>query len=332
MAFVRPGLSLGDDLRFFHKCNQNARRRVMIATGLSVWAGLQGMWRPADNLNCDLLAGDARKGLGMANGRKRAWLRDLGVTPWWVYALVGAAALAGVRAGTGVLARPSPFLPVAWMLPGLVLLAACWAAQRQWSRRRLLERQTDLDSIRSLPWDEFQQLVGEAYRRLGYHVQEVGGDGRHGGVDLVLRKHGRVTLVECRRWRTRKVRPLNLRELQGVLATEHADQGVLVTTGAYTPEAERFARERGISLLDGPQLLKLVRSVRRQAVAPPRPVRTGVKRCPQCGREMSLRTVQSVEARAGRYWRCNGFPRCRGTRVVGAVVGRSRLREPLQGA
>ena len=72
-------------------------------------------------------------------------------------------------------------------------------------RRRLLDGQRDLDSIRVLPWREFEHLVGEAFRRQGYRVEERGGAAPDGGIDLVLFKNGRKTVVQCKRWKTRQV-------------------------------------------------------------------------------------------------------------------------------
>ncbi len=266
----------------------------------------------------------------MAHRRRSALFNDLTVLPWWANLAVGAAAFVAIRFGipesalaTTAIGAATPYL--AWALLLAFALAALSSALNRRARRKLLEQQTDLDSIRDLPWDDFEHLVGEAYRRLGYHVRETGGDDRHGGADLVLRKHGQTTLVECKRWRLRKVRVATLRELQGVMAAEHAQHGVVVTTSTFTQDALAFALDRGIELVDGPQLLKLLHSVRKTAAMPPRrPRANGDHRCPHCGREMVLRTAQKGARAGSRYWGCTGFPTCKGTRPVGAVIGRSQ--------
>lgn len=268
----------------------------------------------------------------MAYRRRSALLHDLAVLPWWFNVAIGLAGFVllrfGVakfeRAGSAV-ATATPYL--AWSLLLAFLIAALLSVANQWSRRRLLEQQTDLDSIRELPWDDFEDLVGEAYRRLGYHVRETGADNRHGGVDLVLRKQGQTTLVECKRWRLRKVRPATLRELQGVMVAEHAQHGVVVTTSSFTEEAQRFAAERAIELVDGPRLLELLRRVRtRDTIAAPRRPAGNGHRCPHCGRDMVLGTVQKGPKAGTRHWRCTGFPSCKGTRPIGAVIGRAPAR------
>ncbi len=265
----------------------------------------------------------------MTHRRRNALFNDLAVLPWWANLAAGSAAFAAVHFGipkSALAATPigtaSPYL--AWALLLAFAIAALSSAASRRARRKLLEQQTDLDSIRDLPWDDFEHLVGEAYRRLGYHVRETGSDDRHGGADLVLRKRGQTTLVECKRWRLRKVRVATLRELQGVMAAEHAQHGVIVTTSAFTQDARTFALERGIELVDGPQLLRFLDSLRGTETMPPRrPRATGEHRCPHCGRDMVLRTAQKGPKAGSRYWGCTGFPTCKGTRPVGAVIGRS---------
>jgi restriction system protein len=57
-----------------------------------------------------------------------------------------------------------------------------------------VDRQLNLDSLRALPWRDFELLVGEAYRRQGYQVIERGGAHSDGGIGArarTLRRHGR---------------------------------------------------------------------------------------------------------------------------------------------
>lgn len=66
----------------------------------------------------------------------------------------------------------------------------------------------ELERIAALGWRNFERLVGEAYRRHGYSVEETGLGGADGG---------RV-LVQCKQWRRRRV-PVNVvREMYGLLA------------------------------------------------------------------------------------------------------------------
>lgn len=56
-------------------------------------------------------------------------------------------------------------------------------------------------TIDGLSWQQFEQLIGEAFRKQGYSITETGGNGPDGGVDLILRKHNEKYLVQCKHWR-----------------------------------------------------------------------------------------------------------------------------------
>ena len=73
---------------------------------------------------------------------------------------------------------------------GLLLFVAALSAFNAWRKGQLFNRQKGIETIRKLSWREFEELVGEAYRRKGYNVTETGGGGADGGVDLVLKRGG----------------------------------------------------------------------------------------------------------------------------------------------
>lgn len=83
--------------------------------------------------------------------------------------------------------------------------------------------------------------------------------GPDGGVDLVLRKDGSKTYVQCKHWKTYKVGVEKVRELLGSMVAGGAEHGVLVTTGEFSSSARRFGREHGVRLIDGKELEHLLR-------------------------------------------------------------------------
>jgi restriction system protein len=100
--------------------------------------------------------------------------------------------------------------------------------------------------------------VAEAYRRKGYAVEETGGGGPDGGIDLVARKGGDF-LVQCKHWKAYRVGVKEARELLGLVTAERAAGGILITSGGFTPDAQDFAERNSIELVNGPRLLQLVR-------------------------------------------------------------------------
>ncbi|WP_454827902.1 restriction endonuclease [Pseudoxanthomonas wuyuanensis] len=278
----------------------------------------------------------------MGRGRK-SFFNDLAVLPWPVGLGVGALGYLAIAHGVplwfarqgGALAQAfangaNPFRLVAWLFFALCAIAAAASFLSARRKRRLLDTRTGLDSIAALGWRDFERLVGAAFRRRGYAVEETGLGGADGGIDLILRKSGKRTLVQCKQWRREKV-PVNVvREMYGLLAHHGADEVRIAALGGFTPDAARFADGKAIQLIDGETLLAMIRhvqSAQRAADAPPlsmsahrtEPVfdsaaantAMSAPDCPRCGATMVQRTNRST---ASTFWGCPTFPACRGTR------------------
>jgi restriction system protein len=276
--------------------------------------------------------------------------------PWPAGIVLGLVLHLGIRYGIGWVLAPSAnpmlsamgkqaaagsFAPLAWLALGACWLGAFISYLKQRSRKQLLETQTGLDSIRAMSWQSFEMLVGEAFRRQGYAVQETGLGGADGGIDLVLNKAGTTTLVQCKQWRSRQVTVNVVREMYGLLAHHGASEVKIVAIGDYTDDARRFAQGKPIELIQGETLLAMVRAVQttpstskkasvvslHSAPAPvssphsvpafssvpqsPPPSDGAPRTCPKCGSAM----VERVNRRSKeRFWGCAAYPKCLGTR------------------
>ena len=265
--------------------------------------------------------------------RKVSLLDEIASLPWLVGVALGIIAFLFVRqVAGGVLA------PLAWLF-----LAGCWMAAvvsffRTHKRKQLLETQIGLDSLARTDWREFEMLVGEAFRRRGYFVEETGLGGKDGGIDLIVSKGGRKELVQCKQWRTRRVRASTVREMWGLVDHHGADAVHIVCIGDFTPDAAAFARGKAIELIDGERLLEMVRDVQRNANAvasslpsriepavAPKAVLTPL--CPACGSGMVQRRNR---LNGEQFWGCPSYPRCRGTRH-GRVIEHSEHDVKRQG-
>ena len=49
-----------------------------------------------------------------------------------------------------------------------------------------------------------------------------------------------------------------VRDLYGTIMNEGANRGILITTSSYGPDAYEFAKNKPISLVDGPNLINLL--------------------------------------------------------------------------
>jgi restriction system protein len=193
-----------------------------------------------------------------------------------------------------------------------------------WIRRRRERLFSDASAgnavavISKMSWREFEMLVGEAFRRSGYAVSENGLGGADGGIDLILHKDNEKYLVQCKQWRARNVGVKVIRELYGVMAADGAVGGFVVTSGYFTQEAKIFAKGRNIDLIDGVELMAIIKtinppSISNEETAHFTPSEETVQTCPKCGASMVKRTAKQGSNPGGEFWGCSQFPRCRGT-------------------
>ncbi|PPT81994.1 restriction endonuclease [Xanthomonas arboricola pv. zantedeschiae] len=276
----------------------------------------------------------------MGRRKRQSGFEALAALPWPVGFVMGIAAYLVVRYGiawwfshqSGMLSQgfaqqsSGMFAPLAWTLLGVCWLAALFSYLRTRSRRRFLETRTTLESLAAGGWRQFERLVGEAFRRQGYSVEETGLGGADGGIDLILRKDGRRTLVQCKQWKRQQVGVSVVREMFGLLAHHQAHAVKIVSIGTYTKDAERFAEGKPIELIGDKQLLDMIRAVQQQTATQPAPAATRVEpvfasieatgsvtiakpSCPRCGSVL----VQRRNRRTSEHFLgCSQFPKCRG--------------------
>jgi restriction system protein len=274
----------------------------------------------------------------MARRRKESGLDVIASMPWPAGIVLGLVLFWTIRYGLGLYlsSHGGPLLkPVGQLLSGgaysllaWVVLALCWIGAvasffKSRHRRALLDTQTGLDSITAMSWRQFELLVGEAFRRRGYQVEETGLGGADGGIDLILRKNGRTELVQCKQWRTRQVKVPTVREMWGLVAHHRADGVKIVCVGEFTRDASEFAEGKNIELINGKRLLDLVRDVQTLAAREPKIRALRVEpapsvqtpntqvTCPTCDANMVLRKNRSSGAG---FWGCVNYPQCKGTK------------------
>ena len=253
-------------------------------------------------------------------------LRELAKLPWWVSVVVAVVVYVGLAKVLPSLAGGGPaFGPVidavsglAWLVAAIFLLPGAASAFRVWRGRRMLAANRTKESIRSLGWEEFEELIEAHYRRLGFGVRREAGGGPDGGVDVRISKSGGETyLVQCKQWRARRVGVKVVRELFGVVAAEDATGGIVVTSGSFTREAEEFAKRVAVELVDGARLQDMVRDLpvhRAGGAEGGEDPAAETTLCPRCGSALVLRTAGRGPKRGSKFYGCSSYPQCRFTR------------------
>ncbi|TVQ32431.1 MAG: restriction endonuclease [Phycisphaeraceae bacterium] len=229
----------------------------------------------------------------------------------------------------GLTAAAKPLAILVALLLTLIWLAALVMKFKNAAR---LDRQSGLDSIRTLSWRDFEQLLAEAFRRQGYMVRDTG-PGADGGVDLILEKDGQRVLVQAKQWKSRQVGVKIVRELLGVQVAERAHGSFVVTSGQATDEARRFGKKSGVRIIEGPELEEMIGAVQRRRKAEPAQIpRTPVQsdqpvgsagsppECPACGASMKKRVAMRGPSAGSTFWGCSTYPSCRATKPFPGVA------------
>ncbi|MES2834723.1 MAG: restriction endonuclease [Pseudomonadota bacterium] len=111
------------------------------------------------------------------------------------------------------------------------------------------------------PFD-FQDLVADLLRAMGYHVTWRSPPGKDGGVDIIaftdpLGTQSPRMKVQVKRWKD-KVNSDGLKAFVALISTH--DVGIFVTLGGFTKDAQDYARQqesRRITLIDAEMLVDL---------------------------------------------------------------------------
>lgn len=254
--------------------------------------------------------------------RNESILELLTQVPWWISVVLSATAffvlkfiVPAINFQSWVLKGIAGAAPtIAYFVAIILLVHAPISYFNSSRKRKLLDKQKDIDSIKSLSWKQFEELIAEAYRRKGYSVVENYDIGPDGGIDLVLKKDGNMFLVQCKQWRSYKVDVRVVREMYGVMTAKHAAGVIIVTSGLFTQEAKNFAVDKPIDLVEGSQVVNLIRSVQTKLTYSPDEInkpRTTANLCPDCGGELVMRVAQHGKNAGNKFWGCSNFPKCK---------------------
>ncbi|MBM9514965.1 topoisomerase DNA-binding C4 zinc finger domain-containing protein [Desulfobulbus marinus] len=99
----------------------------------------------------------------------------------------------------------------------------------------------------------------------------------------------------------------------------------MVTSGDFTGDATKFARENNIQMIDGNLLKKILApkevgaAKRSSTVVSKEDDKPGVKAnpvCPKCGGPLVKRTAKKGSRAGQDFWGCSAFPKCRFTKPI----------------
>lgn len=115
----------------------------------------------------------------------------------------------------------------------------------------------DIDNLSGI---EFENVCQALVEKMGFTTQTTKASG-DGGIDLIAYNHQPLLsgkyIIQCKRYAGSVGEPI-IRDLCGVVMSERANKGILMTTGRFTKSAISFAEGKPIELIDGSTLKNLM--------------------------------------------------------------------------
>lgn len=218
-------------------------------------------------------------------------------------------------------------------------------------RRLTLERIKDRNNLYDLTPQEFEEIVGEMYKNLGYSVKltPISNDR---GKDIIIHKDGKKYIVECKKYSLDKNigRPA-LQKFFAAISEEKAGLGYFITTSSFAKTAIKYAEGNNIELIDGNNLVQMMKRAFPTSTNPD----IYHALCRTCGAEVSFnlkaehlrklkcrnnhivdfdininelspylisgavmcekcgKKMRIVKGRYGKFYGCTGYPQCKNT-------------------
>lgn len=174
-----------------------------------------------------------------------------------------------------------------------------------------------------IEWRRFEAVCEALFGQAGFETKAQS-HGADGGVDIWLHSRhslGPAAVVQCKHWLGKPVGVKEMREFYGVMASHKLQRGTYATSSTFTAEALRFAKDNGISALDGTGLLALIakRTPEQQQalLATAYEGEYWKPTCASCGVKM----VDREQKKGGNsFWGCPRYPRCRSTLPMRAAA------------
>lgn len=160
------------------------------------------------------------------------------------------------------------------VIVGVLMVAAIgisiWLHLRR--RARWLARVQTLNDLLGLTPTQFELAVGELLQTWGYQkVHHTGGGGDLAADLTCWTPDGQYVVVQCKRYSpSNTVGSPEIQKFIGMLSVHHrAQQGIFVTTSAFTQPALALARQHSLRTIDGHELgdhVQRLQALRQQGI------------------------------------------------------------------
>lgn len=177
-----------------------------------------------------------------------------------------------------------------------------WHIRRKFRKGEKWRSDRDLlQWLRGMKPSEFEDYIADLFSRLGYKAKAVGGS-HDGGIDVVIEKDGVKSYIQCKKFITSEVTVGDIRDFYGALVDHIANgKAYFITTNKFTLEAEKFAEDKPIELIDGYKLIRYIKMAKKDKDE----IKEAPQICPRCGGSLVKRT-----GKFGEFYGCSNYPKC----------------------
>jgi hypothetical protein len=181
-----------------------------------------------------------------------------------------------------------------------------WHIRRRFKKGEAWQSDRDLLYwLRGMEPSEFENYIADLFSRLGYRTQAVG-QSHDGGIDVVAEKDGVTNYIQCKKFITSEVTVGAVRDFFGALVGHRPNgKGYFITTNKFTLEAEKFAEDKPIELVDGYKLIRYINLAKKGKDKPGGTPNPADHLCPRCGGTLVQRT-----GKLGVFYGCSNYPKC----------------------
>lgn len=153
------------------------------------------------------------------------------------------------------------------LVPVRPLLIFDRADKRIVESREVMDKLEAETNLAAMDWGDFEHVVRELFSKMfsarsasaEVHVTRAS---RDYGVDALIHDpdpiHGGKFVIQAKRY-VNTVEVAAVRDLYGTVQNEGANRGYLVTTSSFGPDAYAFAKDKPLTLIDGTNLLQLLK-------------------------------------------------------------------------
>lgn len=182
-----------------------------------------------------------------------------------------------------------------------------WRINRKFKKGE--EWRTDRELIqwlRGMDPTEFEVYIADLFRHLGYRTEQVGGS-YDGGVDVIAEKNGIKHYIQRKKYFSKhEVGSPEIRDFYGAIADRLSNgEGWFITTNKFTPEAEKFAEDKPIVLINQFKLAEYVRLGQKQGIGNESQKEKINSNCLRCGGMLVERS-----GKFGSFYGCVNYPKC----------------------